>query len=68
MTVAETISPVENDTRLAEKIKRLQGLALYGLALLRAVWFNFDQPRMTLRLDDGEAQTGPTLALSLALG
>ncbi len=52
----------------SRKIKRLQGLALYGLALLRALCFDFTHPRMSIRLDGEEARTGPTLAFSLALG
>ncbi len=52
----------------SRRIKRLQGLALYGLAFLRALWLHFHSPLMTVRLDDAEARTLPTLALSLALG
>jgi diacylglycerol kinase (ATP) len=52
----------------SRRIKHLQGLALYGLAFLRALWLRFDTPSMTVQLDDAEARTVPTLALSLALG
>jgi diacylglycerol kinase family enzyme len=52
----------------SRRIKRLQGLALYGMALLRALWGRFQKPVMTVQLDDAEARTVPTLALSLALG
>jgi diacylglycerol kinase (ATP) len=49
-------------------IKRLQGVALYGLAVLRALWFHFQCPAMRLRLDDEPERVGPTLALTLSLG
>jgi len=52
----------------SRKIKHLQGLVLYGLALLRALCFDFTHPRMKIRLDDGIEHDGPTLALSLAIG
>ena len=51
----------------SRRIKRLQGLALYGLAFLRALWLHFKTPSMTVQLDDA-VRTVPTLALSLALG
>jgi diacylglycerol kinase family enzyme len=54
-------------TLQSRRIKRLQGLALYGLALFRALCFDFARPRMTVRLDADE-RTTPTLALSLAIG
>ena len=52
----------------SRKIHRLQGLALYGLAFLRAFLFRYRSEPMTVRLDDEEPRSGPTLALSLALG
>jgi diacylglycerol kinase (ATP) len=52
----------------AHRLKHLQGLMLYGLALLRALCFDFNHPQMTVRLDGGAARRGPTLALSLAIG
>jgi diacylglycerol kinase family enzyme len=52
----------------SRRIKWLQGLALYGLALLRALCFRFATPVMTVALDNRPALTTPTLALSLALG
>jgi diacylglycerol kinase family enzyme len=52
----------------SRRIKHLQGLALYGLAFLRALWLRFQTPSMTVQLDDAAPQTVPTLALSLALG
>jgi diacylglycerol kinase family enzyme len=52
----------------SRRIKRLQGLALYGLALMRALLYHFRRPMMRVRLDDGPDLVGPTLALTLALG
>jgi diacylglycerol kinase family enzyme len=54
-------------TRESRRIKALQGLALYGLALLRAWIYHFRAVPMEVRLDD-EARSVPTLLLSLALG
>jgi len=55
-------------TLQSRKIKRLQGLPLYGLALLRALLFDYALPRMTVRLDGGPERSGPTLAFTLANG
>ena len=55
-------------TREARRIRRLRGLALYGLAVLRVILFHYATPAATVRLDDGEPRTTPTLGLSLALG
>jgi diacylglycerol kinase family enzyme len=55
-------------TLQSRRIKRLQGLPLYGLALLRALAFDYTLPQMTVRLDSGPERTGPTLAFSLANG
>jgi diacylglycerol kinase family enzyme len=52
----------------SRRIKRLQGVALYGMALLLALWRRFQKPLMTVQIDDAEPRTVPTLALSLALG
>jgi diacylglycerol kinase family enzyme len=52
----------------AERIKRLQGLALYGLATLRALWRRYSCPVMNLTLDDDPPRSAPTLMLSLLLG
>jgi diacylglycerol kinase family enzyme len=52
----------------SRRIKHLQGLALYGLAVLRAIWLHFRCPSLRLRLDDGPERVGPTLALTLAIG
>jgi diacylglycerol kinase family enzyme len=54
-------------TRESRRIRRLQGLALYGLALLRTLCFHYTLIPMSIRLDD-EERAMPTLALSLALG
>jgi diacylglycerol kinase family enzyme len=51
----------------SRKIRRLQGLALYGLAFLRALWRGYEFPLMTVTLD-GQGRTVPTLILSLAIG
>ncbi len=52
----------------SRRIRRLQGLALYGLAVLRTVCFRYELSPMTVRIDEGEERAMPTLALSLALG
>jgi len=51
----------------ARRIRYLQGLALYGAALLRALCFHFASPTMTLTLDQ-ETREVPTLALTVAIG
>jgi diacylglycerol kinase family enzyme len=51
----------------SRRIRRLQGMALYGLALLRALWYRYACPVMTVRTDDSERHV-PTLALTVALG
>lgn len=51
----------------SRQIRRLQGIALYGLATLRALWYRYATPRMTLRLDDQPERTMPTLLLSVML-
>jgi diacylglycerol kinase family enzyme len=55
-------------TREARKIRGLQGIPLYGLATLRALWYHFAHPRLTVTLDEGPAITAPTLMLSLMIG
>ncbi len=52
----------------ARRIRHLQGLVLYGCALLRALCFHYNRPALTVRMDGDNARTGPTLALSLAIG
>jgi diacylglycerol kinase family enzyme len=55
-------------TRESKHIRHLQGLVLYGCALLRALCFHYTRPVLSVELDGGPARTGPTLALSLAIG
>ena len=55
-------------TREAGRIRRLRGLPLYGLAVLRVIFLHYTAPVTTVRFDDGEARTAPMLGLSLALG
>jgi diacylglycerol kinase family enzyme len=52
----------------ARRISRLQGIALYGLAALKALYRHFRCPEMTLSLDDEPPRTEPTLMLSLLIG
>lgn len=52
----------------SRKIKRLQGIALYGLATLRALWYHYACPAMQLQIDDFHASKGPTLMLSVLVG
>jgi diacylglycerol kinase family enzyme len=52
----------------ARRIRRLQGLFLYGLATLRALWYHYACPRMTVAIDDEPAETRPTLMISVLLG
>jgi diacylglycerol kinase family enzyme len=52
----------------SRRIRRLQGLALYGLALFRALYYHYRSPLMVVQLDGHEARVVPTLALSIALG
>jgi diacylglycerol kinase family enzyme len=55
-------------TRESRRIRLLRGLPLYALAVLRVILFRYTCPVTTVRLDDAEPRTGPTLGLSLALG
>lgn len=48
-------------------IRRLQGLALYGLAFLRALWRRHACPLMEIHFD-GETRQVPTLSLTVAIG
>lgn len=52
----------------AQQIKRLQGLALYGLATLRALWYRYACPVMEMVFDDQPALTLPTLMMSILVG
>jgi diacylglycerol kinase family enzyme len=51
----------------SQRIRRLQGVWLYSLALFRAFWYRFDAPVMTIQIDE-TIQHLPTLALSVAIG
>jgi diacylglycerol kinase (ATP) len=52
----------------SRRIHRLQGMALYGLATLRALWYHYACPRMDLAFDEEPGQTTPTLMLSVLVG
>lgn len=52
----------------SRRIKLLQGIALYGLATLRALWKHYDCPRMRITLDDAAAWDAATLMFSVLLG
>jgi diacylglycerol kinase family enzyme len=51
----------------SRKIRHLRGLALYSLALLRALCYQFRCPAMTVTLD-GQPRRTPTLALTVNIG
>jgi diacylglycerol kinase (ATP) len=51
----------------SRRIRWLQGLPLYSLALLRALCWHFVHPRMRVTLD-GKLRETPTLALTVNLG
>jgi diacylglycerol kinase family enzyme len=51
----------------SRRIRRLQGLPLYGLAFLRTLCFRFATPPMRITFD-GMARAGPTLSLTIAIG
>ena len=51
----------------ARRLRWLQGLALYGTALLRAMCFRYDYPPMVVNFDGRERRV-QTLALTLAIG
>jgi diacylglycerol kinase (ATP) len=52
----------------ARRIHRLQGMALYGLATLRALVHHFRKPRMIFSMDDASPWESPTLFFSVLLG
>jgi diacylglycerol kinase family enzyme len=52
----------------SRRIRRLQGLALYGLATLRALWYHYACPVMAFTFDDHPPWSAPTLMLSVLLG
>lgn len=51
----------------SRRIRRLQGMALYGWAMLRALVYHFDQPELHLTID-AETRLRRTLTLSVNLG
>jgi len=51
----------------SRRIRRLQGLMLYGLAFLRALVFRYACPTMEVFFDDVK-RTAPTLSLTVAIG
>jgi diacylglycerol kinase family enzyme len=51
----------------SRRIRRLQGVWLYSVALFRALWYHFHPVPMTVQVDDCVQQV-PTLALSVAIG
>ena len=55
-------------TRESRRIRRLRGLPLYALAVLRVILFQYACPKATVRIDDAAPRMTPTLGLSLALG
>lgn len=52
----------------SRRVRRLQGMALYGLATLRALYYHFRSPQMTLHIDDEPPWRSPTLLLSVLVG
>jgi len=52
----------------ARRIQRLQGVFLYGLAAIRAMYYHYSVPQMTLRIDDEAAWTVPTLLFTALIG
>ncbi|MBI1833145.1 MAG: hypothetical protein HYR84_17020 [Planctomycetes bacterium] len=52
----------------ARRIRRLQGVFLYGLAAIRAMIYHYRAPPMTLHLDDEPAWTVPTLLFTALIG
>src|SRR5262249_45153457 len=53
--------------RESRRIRRLRGLARYGLALLRCLWSHYTHPVVSVTTD-GAVRRGPTLALGVARG
>jgi diacylglycerol kinase (ATP) len=51
----------------SRRVRWLQGVPLYTVALLRALLFRFHAPRMSIRID-GNVREVPTLALTVAIG
>jgi diacylglycerol kinase family enzyme len=51
----------------SRRIRRLQGMALYGLATLRALWYHYACPLVEFTIDN-EVFSAPTLLLSVLVG
>jgi diacylglycerol kinase family enzyme len=51
----------------SRRVPRLRGMALYGLAFVRAVWRHFHSPPLAITLDD-KTQGSGTLAFTVNLG
>ncbi len=54
-------------TMESRRVRGLQGVPLYTLALLRALWYRWSFPCMAVTLDE-DRREAPTLAFSAALG
>lgn len=52
----------------ARKIKGLQGVALYGWATLRALWYHYGCPSLDLAIDGQPPVRTPSLMLSVLVG
>jgi diacylglycerol kinase family enzyme len=52
----------------SRRIKRLQGVFLYGLAAIRAMLYHYQYPTMTLHIDEEPAWTVPTLLFAALIG
>jgi diacylglycerol kinase (ATP) len=52
----------------SRRVKRLQGIALYGLATLRALWYHYRTAPMEITIDDQPVERLPTLMLSVLAG
>jgi diacylglycerol kinase family enzyme len=52
----------------SRRIRRLQGVALYGLATLRALWYHYGTPRMEITFDEEPPRQLRTLMMSVLVG
>lgn len=55
-------------TMESRRIRRLQGIALYGLATLRALWYHYACPPMDVTIDDQHFPALTTLMMSVLVG
>ncbi|MBI2805468.1 MAG: diacylglycerol kinase family lipid kinase [Planctomycetes bacterium] len=55
-------------TREARRIRRLQGVFLYGLATLRALAEHYETPSITVNIDEEPAQSTATLMFTALVG